>query len=206
MTSPQLSGNRVYSPFTIPSLTRSELGAEGKAILDELPSREGILLFGAARDLMLWVSTEKAERGDVFPPGAGKIRRRALRDSLVQDQVLTESLYRLAELTDNPSQFGSDGVVEICSFLAAWARGKYSPQTELVFTQAAALAAPANPTLALATARSARDLGEFPRADAWFRYAIRVARQNKQWDIYVESGLKSSSASFTLVALTRSCC
>jgi tetratricopeptide (TPR) repeat protein len=71
--------------------------------------------------------------------------------------------------------------------MSRWAEG-HAPATRLAFAQAAALARPGDPRLALSTARLARDAADSARAETWFRRAVKLAR-GKDWEAYVRAFL-----------------
>jgi tetratricopeptide (TPR) repeat protein len=178
---------RAYLPF--PVLTRAESEAEGAAVLRELPSPVGVLLYGALRDVMLWLETPEEARAEAFSPGAGERRERAIQAVDLGEVELAAPLFTLARLADEPAAVEVPSVADACSRLAAWAAKENAPNTELAFAQAVALARPDDPPAALRTARLARDLAQFPRAETWFRYVIKLARVQKDRSTYVDAFL-----------------
>jgi tetratricopeptide (TPR) repeat protein len=170
---------RCYVP-TVP-LTRRGSGAEGAEILQEIPGELGVLLWATLRDVMLYLGAPAAERGGLFPADAGEGRRAEIR-GCGADPALWAPLLVVAEMMDAPEEASRARVAHACRAVARWAEGE-APATRLAFSQAAALARPGDPRLALATARLARDAADHARAETWFRRAVKLAR-GKDWESY----------------------
>jgi tetratricopeptide (TPR) repeat protein len=170
---------RCYVP-TAP-LTRRGSGAEGAEILQEVPGELGVLLWGTLRDVMLYLGAPAAERGGLFPADAGEARRAEI-GRCGADPALWAPLLVVAEMMEGPGEASRARVAHACRAVARWAEGE-SPATRLAFSQAAALARPGDPRLALATARLARDAADHARAETWFRRAVKLAR-GRDWESY----------------------
>ncbi|HEX8694479.1 MAG TPA: hypothetical protein VF746_18800 [Longimicrobium sp.] len=165
-----------------PPLTRPDDAAEGADVMAEVPGPAGVLLFGALRDFMLWVETPAGERKGLFAYGAGVLRREAVA-AAAPDQELWGPLLSLAQMTDAPEAADPGRLAYACRAVARWAERRGAPGTRLAFAQAAALALPSDPKLALDTARLARDLARHAPAETWFRAAIKLARR-RDWESY----------------------
>ena len=178
---PEQRSRRSY--LSAPPLTQSEHTAEAAEVIREAPGPEGIVLAGALRDLMLWVDTPEADRDAAFGFDSSERRIGQIKVAGLDEGLWVPTL-TLAGLTDNPS--GTDGkrLVYACQRIIAWAEERGYPATKLAFTQAAALLRPRDANLALEVARLARELGEHPRAESWFRHTIRLTRAN-DWETYV---------------------
>lgn len=186
-TSSRTPGTRSPRRYvTAPPLTRTS-GAEGAEVLEEIEGAPGVLLWATLRDVMLWLETPAAERAGIFPPGAGRERRAEVEGSGV-DPALWAPLLIVAETMDAPADADPHRVAHACRAVAGWAEGSRAPATRLAFAQAAALARPEDPRLALATARLARDLAQPARAESWFRRTVKLARGN-DWESYVRAFL-----------------
>lgn len=166
-----------------PPLTRAEDAAEGEEILNELPTPAGVLLWQALRDLMGWMETPAAHRPALFDAGAEATRLDEIRAAGVDPQVWPP-LLTLANLAPRPRRVDTARLAHACRRLATWAEEHGAPGTRLAFTQATALVQPNDPELALHTARQARDLAQYARAETWFRTAIKLAR-GRDWTAYV---------------------
>ncbi len=175
---------RCYVP-TAP-LTRRGNGAEGAEILTEIPGELGVLLWATLRDVMLYLGAPAAERGSLFPADAGESRRAEIKRCGV-DPALWAPLLVVAEMMEAAEEASRARVAHACRALARWAEGE-APATRLAFSQAAALARPGDPRLALATARLARDAADHARAETWFRRAVKLAR-GKDWESYIRAFL-----------------
>ncbi|HEX8433411.1 MAG TPA: hypothetical protein VF625_19125, partial [Longimicrobium sp.] len=176
-TSSRASSTRSPRSYvTAPPITRTS-GAEGAEVLDEIEGAPGVLLWATLRDVMLWLETPAEERAGIFPAGAGRERRAEVEGSGV-DAALWAPLLIVAETMDSPTDADPVRVAHACRAVAGWAEGCRAPATRLAFAQAAALARPEDPRLALATARLARDLAQPARAESWFRRTVKLARGN----------------------------
>lgn len=168
---------------TPPPLIRGSAEAlEGMEILREVPGEAGVLLWQTYRNVMFWATAEAGERGTLFSPNAGKKR---LDDLLAADvpAEIVDSLVAVGRMLGAPEGSG-ETVAEACRALAKWSAEHGYDATALSFTQAAALSAPRNAGYALAVGRLARDRGELPRAETWYRHTIMIARQIGDWDSY----------------------
>jgi tetratricopeptide (TPR) repeat protein len=174
---------KAHQPNGRAPLTHTENAAEGADLLSEVHGPAGVLLWGALRDLMLWVETPAERRAGVFGTGAGEMRRRQLATSGV-DRELWGPLLTLAQMTDEPHLADRGRVVFAARSIARWAERHPAPCVRLAFTQAAALAVGEDPRLGLETARIARDMGRVAQAESWFRHTVRRSR-GYAWDSYV---------------------
>ncbi|HSU14479.1 tetratricopeptide repeat protein [Longimicrobium sp.] len=156
---------------------------EGMEILREVPGETGVLLWQAYRNVMFWATAEPQERGKLFAADAGQ---RRLEDLLSADvpSGIVDALVAVGRLLGAPEATNGDTLAEACRTIAEWAEQQGYDATSLAFTQTAALGAPRSATLALAVGQQARQRGEMPRAETWFRHAIMIARQIGDWDSY----------------------
>jgi tetratricopeptide (TPR) repeat protein len=166
----------------MPPLLHAAPAAEGADLLAEVPGAAGVLLWGALRDLMLWLETEPAARAGLFGAGAGEARRAALASSEVA-QELWAPLLTLAQAADAPERADRARLAYAARAVARWAERAGAPGTRLAFTQAAALALPGDAGLALETGKLARDLARHAQAETWLRRAVRLAR-GREWACY----------------------
>jgi tetratricopeptide (TPR) repeat protein len=175
---------RPHRPF--PVLLRPADEAEGAAILRELPDSSGVMLYGALRDVMLWLLAPQGERGSLFPEGSGRLRRENIERGEVEPDLLP-FLLRVAAVTEAAETHSPAEVGALCAEIGAWAGANDLPYIELAFIQACAISRPDLPAHALRTARLARDLGQYVGAETWFRRTIKVARVQKDWSTYVDA-------------------
>jgi tetratricopeptide (TPR) repeat protein len=152
-------------------------------ILREVPGETGVLLWQAYRNVMFWATAEPADRGALFAPNA---TQRRLEELLAADlpAALADALVAIGRMLGAPEATSGDSIAEACRTVAEWSDQQGHDATALAFTQAAALSAPRNATLALAVGRLARRRGELPRAETWYRHAIMIARQVGDWESY----------------------
>ena len=156
---------------------------EGMEILREVGGETGLLLWQAYRNVMFWATAEREERAGLFAADAGRKRLEELLSADVPAE-LVDSLVAVGRMLGAPETTPGDTIAEACQAISEWAEGAGAGATALSFTQAAALAAPRQPTLALDVGQMARRRGEQARAETWFRHAIMVARQTGDWDTY----------------------
>ena len=166
-----------------PALVHGPEPLEGGAVLEELRSPLGALLWQAVRDVMLWADATDVERGDLFAPRAGIRRRETLARSDAAE-ALRPPLAVLAELVAAPGAASAAVISEACVDVAAWAEHADHLQTALAFAQSAALANPLDSHSAFYVARIAARLADHARAEVWFRRAIGLARQTRDWRMY----------------------
>lgn len=175
---------RCYVPA--PPLTRTGSAAEGAELLRELPGERGVVMWGTLRDVMLYLATPAAERGALYPPGAAAERRAEIAAACVEPELWAPLLV-VAEMMEDPAGASRARLAHACRAISRWAEG-HAPATRLAFAQAAALARPGDPRLALSTARLARDAADSARAETWFRRAVKLAR-GKDWEAYIRAFL-----------------
>ena len=104
--------------------------------------------------------------------------------AIAPEPALEEPLAVLAGLLGRPDKARADLIGLACARIARWARREGARTTELEFSQAAALACPGEPRLALTVGRAVRDRAEYPRAETWLHRTIALARQVSDWDSY----------------------
>lgn len=150
-------------------------GAEGAGILAEAGEPHASHLVRALRLVHAWSRASGAEGTSVFPDSAALAAWAA---DLARRDVGPEMQAPLAQLaselarTDTDS---ADAVANACLAVSDWALESGLEATALLFTEAAALAAPANARFAWTAGRMLRNFGEMRRAELWLRRAERVA-------------------------------
>jgi tetratricopeptide (TPR) repeat protein len=180
-TTPPVRARRWRVP---PPLTRAGELLEGTEVLTEVTGETAVLLWKSLRTVTLWASASPQDQVmELFAPGA---RQRRLSELLAADldPALGGPLEALTVLLDQPMRARREVVALSCRQVAQWAAAKRCPHTEVAFTQAAALACPADAELALQVARLTRALGEMARAESWCRRAIMLGRQAGNWNAY----------------------
>ena len=165
-----------------PPLPRHGDDAEGADVLRELPGATGVLLWGALRDVLLWVDAPAAERRGLFAYGAASERRDDIARS-APDPELWAPLLTMAEMTGAPERADPARLAYACRAICRWAERRGATGTRLAFAEAAALVQAESPRLALEAARLARDLARYAPAEGWFRPANRRAR-GSDWESY----------------------
>ena len=168
----------------------SSPGPEGLAILDEIESEMGWVMVKTLRSVILWSQVEPRARKGLFEAEAADRRQVEILSTVPgEEEELRKALEALLAILSKPERADPEEVGIACTRISAWAERHGAPQTALEFTQAAALACPANPRLALQVGRTARDLARYGQAEAWLQRAVGLARQVSDWEIYVRSYL-----------------
>lgn len=175
-----LNSTRSYRP--LPVRLRPDGDWLGGGIIRELSSPVGPVLFGTYRDVVLWLVQVPSRRTEAFSSDALDLRRAELSRCEIPLELAPhlETLLGIYSATIESGTAGS-----ACLSVASWAGLAGAQHTELEYTQAAALAAPSNPGYSLATAKLARSLAQYPRAESWFRRTIKLARGSKDHSNYV---------------------
>lgn len=179
-TAPSAPGSRRRWHIPPPLLHGSE-ALEGGEILNEAAGEAALLLWQTMRDVRLWAQAPAEERRLLFAAGAAERRLRFVAAADLDDEI-RPTLERLARLLDGGSS--AEEVADACSKLAEWAQRAARPATALAFAQDAALAAPTSPLAAYEAGRIARSMADHARAEVWFRRAIALARQARDWRLY----------------------
>jgi tetratricopeptide (TPR) repeat protein len=151
---------------------------EAEAVLREFPNDLGLALWKTVRGVRLWANLPAEERATAFPAQAYQ-RRMELVGGLAADPELGRDLGELAEMLRGPMD--PESVAQACARLHSWANERESPGTALEFAQAAAYASPRDSAHARAVARIALELGDFARAETWYRQALTISRQARDW-------------------------
>jgi len=167
----------------VPPVPQAEETVECVALLRELPGATGALLWGALRDLMLWIDARVGEHGAVFAPDAARVRTELIRTHPLPDDLATPTI-TFALLAGEAELARPDRLRYACCRVAEWAAENAAPETRLAFVQAAARLAPWDSSLALEAGRLARDLGHSSQAETWLRRSVKLSR-NQDWETYV---------------------
>lgn len=170
-------------PLALGPVTQEEELPEGAAILREVPGPPGALLWGALRDVLLWIDASSRPDARLFPEDAARMRDGWIRMCPLPEE-LVPSLMEFAEVTSGTGSLAVERVAAACRRVAAWAAENGALELRLAFTEASALLASEDPRMALVTGRLARDLGRSALAETWLRRAIKLAR-NHDWETYV---------------------
>jgi len=168
----------------------SSPGPEGLAILDEIESEMGWVMVKTLRSVILWSQVEPRARKGLFEAEAADRRQVEILSTVPgEEEELRKALEALLAILSKPERADPEEVGIACTRISAWAERHGAPQTALEFTQAAALACPANPRLALQVGRTARDLARYGQAEAWLQRAVGLARQVSDWEVYIRAYL-----------------
>ncbi|TVP54097.1 MAG: hypothetical protein EA351_13910 [Gemmatimonadales bacterium] len=164
------------------------MGPEGLAVLEELRSDLGLLLWKQLRSVLLWADVSPSERVGLFPEELAPRRQAEVLAVLPEeDHDLRGPLEELLEVIVRPDRADPERMGLACSRVATWAESEGAQNTALEFLQAAAVACPANPRFALAVMKTSRDLAQYPRAEAWFHRVVGLSRQCRDWETYIRA-------------------
>ena len=171
-----------------PALVHGGESLEGVQVLDEIPEPLGLLLWETYRDVVLWSSVAPEERDGLFAAEAYEARLRALAEAGA-DEPLDQALRAVAAILKDPAGVPEADVMAACRTAADWAEGKALLSAAVTLATAAALASPTNAAAAFRVGQIARANGENARAETWFRRAVGLGRQAKDWGSYAEAFL-----------------
>jgi tetratricopeptide (TPR) repeat protein len=170
-----------------PPLIHGSEALEGGALIQELDSEAGVLLWQAFRDVMLWAMSEPDARTQVFSPDNDFYSAAEGRLGGAVDPRLTAGLRVVQQLVQDPATAREERVAAACRQLSEWALEEGLLGTSLAFAQNAALAHPGDAAAAFWVATVAGRVNDHARAEVWFRRAIGVARQSRDWRMYSRS-------------------
>jgi tetratricopeptide (TPR) repeat protein len=171
-----------------PALVHGGESLEGAQVLDEVQGPLGLLLWETYRDVALWSSTPPEERGGLFAAGAAAARRTAL-EAAGADPALERALRSASAVLSDPEGAQEQDVLTACRQAADWAEQRGLMATAVTLATAAALASPTHAGAAFRVGQIARKNFENARAETWFRRAIGLGRQAKDWLSYSEAFL-----------------
>ena len=168
---------------TPPAITQGAEAFEGMAILEEIRSPLGVLLWQASRDVNLWAAEPPEERAGLFVPGAEAWLLGMIRSAEV-DVQLESPLMTIMRMVASPESARVETIELACQHVAHWADTHGYSATSIAYAQAAALTVPFDAGAAYAVGRLARRRAEYSRAETWFRRSIALARQSGDWTSY----------------------
>ena len=171
-----------------PALTHGGESLEGAPVLDEVQGPLGLLLWETYRDVVLWAGTPPEERDGLFAEGAHEARTRDL-DGVGAEPALDRGLRGAAAVVADPAAAQEAEVMAACRQAADWAEQRGLLATAVTLATAGALASPTHAGAAFRVGQIARRKGENARAETWFRRAIGLGRQAKDWASYAEAFL-----------------
>ncbi|MBW3571729.1 MAG: tetratricopeptide repeat protein [Gemmatimonadetes bacterium] len=171
-----------------PALVHGGESLEGAQVLDEVQGPLGLLLWETYRDVALWAATDPELREGLFAAGAAAARRAAM-DAAGADPALERALRGAAVVLADPAGAQEQEVMAACRQAADWAEQRGLLATAVTLATAAALASPAHAGAAFRVGQIARRKGEGARAETWFRRAVGLGRQAKDWLSYSEAFL-----------------
>jgi tetratricopeptide (TPR) repeat protein len=171
-----------------PALVQGGESLEGVQVLEEVEGGLGLLLWETYRDVVLWAGTHPDERAELFAVGAHAARLADVRAAGVEGG-LARALEAAAVVLENPAGADELEVMGACRQAADWAEQHQLLSTAVTLAAAAAVAAPANAAAAFRVGQIARSHGEGARAETWFRRAIGLGRQARDWQSYAEAFL-----------------
>lgn len=152
-------------------------------VLDEHAGEIGVVLWQSLRDVTLWASTPPSQRRDLFCSCAERSRVAA---ALVAglDPELDQPLGMIAEMVGSPDEASPERISLACRQISQWAEERGKLATSMASAQAAATVCPGDASLAYKVGRLARKCAAYPRAESWYRRAIALGRQEKDWTSY----------------------
>lgn len=172
------TGRRWHIP---PPLVHGSEPLEGGEVLAEGSGPEAVRLWSALRDVMLWAGTPAEERGLLFATDRLRLEVEVEGD---RSSTSTSGLNLLLSVCTRPETVTVEEIVEACRSLSQALEAEGRLASALGFAQAAALVAPGDAHAAFQVARLARRRADHARAEVWYRRAIGLARQARDWRMY----------------------
>jgi tetratricopeptide (TPR) repeat protein len=148
-------------------------GAEGAAVLAEVPDPYALHALKALRLVLAW-----SGEPDTHAPllrRAEMNRWEAAVLGLPRQEGLWEPLVVLAGQLKRPARAQASSIAKSCLAITDWAVGAGAEETSLLFAEAGALAWPENARYAWIAGRMFRTHGRHRMAEYWLRRAARVA-------------------------------
>ncbi|MEX2570330.1 MAG: tetratricopeptide repeat protein [Gemmatimonadota bacterium] len=169
-----------------PPLIHGPETLEGGGVLQDWGNELGVVLWQAFRDVMLWATTPAENRDSIFSDPPEDVRRIRVEPvlGLYADPRLLSSLETLRQIAEQPAGTREEDVARACRALSEWADDQGKLATALAFAQNAALASGGDAAAAFWVATIAVRLNDHARAEVWFRRAIGLARQSRNWRMY----------------------
>lgn len=171
-----------------PALVHGGESLEGVQVLDEVEGRLGVLLWETYRDVVLWGSAAPDERDGLFADGAHAARLAAI-EAAGPEAGVERPLRAAAGLLRDPAGAAEEEVMASCRQIADWAEQRRLLSTAVALMAAGAVASPAHAGAAFRVGQLARRHGEGARAETWFRRAVGLGRQARDWSSYAEAFL-----------------
>jgi tetratricopeptide (TPR) repeat protein len=163
-------------------------GFPGLQVLQECTGDEGLSLWLALRDVMLWGTTAPENREGLFGPSAAPRRRAFVQESAVNTRV-AGPVATLADMVEDPAGIEPQAVSTACRQIAAWASDAERTDTALGFAIAGATADQTSGTAAVFAGALALQQDRPQLAEAWLRRAFSLSRRTREWEAYAEAYL-----------------
>ena len=168
---------------TPPAILHGGEAFEGAAVLEEVRTELGLLMFQLIRDVYLWGSTPPDAREGLFEPRTEDTLISVLREADPEVQ-LESALMAIIRMTGAPESTREEQVAFACQHVAHWADLNGYGATAIAFAQGAAVVLPGDAATSYAVGRLARRRAEHARAETWFRRSVALARQSGDWSSY----------------------
>lgn len=158
---------------------------EGDVILHEFSDVLAMALWKALRSVRLWSEVRLQPEGGFFSEGATESRAQ-INGSLGAFPEVQDSLHRVSRILGNGTVDPAE-VADSCVEISRWADQQEALGTALEFAQASAKLLPEDPERALGVARISKRLGDFSRAETWYRHALALSRRSRNRTTYTRS-------------------
>lgn len=158
----------------------------GQVILEEMSGELALLVWRLLRLAEAWTDTHPSERPALVESGA-PAQYHADIVTLGAPPELEEILVALARVATQPGEVEPIVVALALGRASAWAQGEGHLRSARRLAEAAARAAPTDPSAALQVARTARLAEEFEDAELWYQHTVCLARQAGDWPSYIHS-------------------
>jgi tetratricopeptide (TPR) repeat protein len=147
---------------------------DGFNVVDEWQSPAAVLPWQALRDAILWARRAEGP-ARLFAFTAPERRAAELADPAVPDEIRAPLTVLSRVLSPTPT-LAPEELAQACRAISRWADTNSLPQTAIAFAQGAAIVHPTHAEHAYHVGLLCRRAAEYPRAESWYRRALRLAK------------------------------
>lgn len=147
---------------------------DGFGVVQEWEDPAALLPWQVLRDVLLWARRAEAP-GPLFRASAMCRRLEALTQPTIPSDLRAPLTVLSGVLAPVPAE-APEELARACRAVSRWAEENGLPQTAIAFAQGAALLHPTDPGHAYHIGLLCRRAAEYPRAETWYRRALRLAK------------------------------
>jgi tetratricopeptide (TPR) repeat protein len=160
---------------------------DGFNIIREWQSPAAVLPWQVFRDALLWAKRAETP-GRLFTFAAAQLRAVELASPSVPEGIRAP-LTALSRVLEPTPADAREELAQACRAISSWADSNNLPQTAISFAQGAALIHTTHAGHAYQVALLCRRAAEYPRAETWYRRALRLAVKSRDHSVAALSWL-----------------